>query len=125
MKCKPLFLRFLVAAAAIALIGASPAPEDPAKTAQFQAFFTTVLAGHVPTQGVTPQMESGFAPALVAQIDDNLAPFGKFQKLQYVSEDSIQGYDRYHYTAIFDKGSRNFLFVLDSTGNIAGFFRDE
>ena len=114
----------LVAAAAIALIGASPAPEDRAKTAQFQTFFTTILAGRVPTQGVTAQMAAGFSAALVTQIDDNLAPFGKFQKLQFVSEDSAQGYDRYHYTAIFEKGSRNFLFVLDATGNIAGFFRD-
>ncbi|HEY1977939.1 MAG TPA: hypothetical protein VGG89_15405 [Candidatus Baltobacteraceae bacterium] len=125
MKSTSLFARCFLIVATIAFIGASPAPEDPAKTAQFQAFFTTILAGQVPTKGVTPQMAQGFAPALVAQIDDNLAPFGKFQKLQYVSEDSVPGYDRYHYTAIFDKGSRNFLFVLDSSGNIAGFFRDE
>ena len=115
----------VIAIAALAFAGASPVPEDSAKTAQFTAFFTAVLAGHVPTQGVTLQVEQGFTPALVAQIDDNLAPFGKFQKPQYVSADSVQGYDRYHYTAIFEKGSRDFLFVLDSSGNIAGFFRDE
>lgn len=118
-------MRFLLLAAAIAFIGASPAAENPAKTAQFTAFFTTILAGHVPIQGVTPQVEQGFTPALVAQIDGTLAPYGKFQKLQYVGEDSVQGYERYHYTAVFDKGSQNFLFVLDSTGNIAGFFKDE
>jgi hypothetical protein len=119
------FVRCILVAAAIAFIGAAPGTEDPAKTARFEAFFTTVLAGQVPTQDVTEQMKDGFTPELVAQIDENLKPFGKFQKLQFVSEDSVGGYDRYHYTAIFDKGSRNFLFVLDSSGNIAGFFRDE
>ena len=125
--------RFLIATvaivAAIAFMGATPAPapntEDPAKTARFQAFFQDILAGHAPTAGVTPQMQQGLTPELISEIDANTAPFGKFQKLQFVSEDSVQGYDRYHYTAIFDKGKPDYLFVLDSSGNIAGFFREE
>jgi len=118
-------MRWLLILAAVALIGASPVPEDPAKTARFETFFTTIAAGQVPTQGVTPQVKQGFTPALVAQIDQTIAPLGKFQKLQYVGEDSVQGYDRYHYTAVFEKGTQNYLFVLDSSGNIAGFFKDE
>ncbi|HZZ01238.1 MAG TPA: hypothetical protein VFE36_16875 [Candidatus Baltobacteraceae bacterium] len=119
----------LAVVVAIACIGASPAPapntEDPAKTTRFEAFFGDILAGRGPTEGLSVEMKQGLTPELISEIDATVAPFGKFQKLAFVSEDSVQGYDRYHYTAIFEDGKPNYLFVLDSTGNIAGFFRDE
>lgn len=122
-------MSLLAVAAALAWIGATPAPtpnaEDPAKTARFEAFLNGILAGRAPTAGLTPQMQQGLTPELISQIDANVAPFGKFQKLQFIGEDSVQGYDRYHYAAIFENGKRNYLFVLDSSGNIAGFFIDE
>jgi hypothetical protein len=37
----------------------------------------------------------------------------------------MQGYERYHYLAVFEKGSRGFMFIVDSNGTIAGFFEDQ
>jgi hypothetical protein len=51
--------------------------------------------------------------------------FGTFKRLQFVREDTMQGYYRYHYTAIFQKSSLHIVFVTDSEGTIVGFFPDQ
>lgn len=104
---------------------AQPAPPpNSALTARFTSFFKNVLAGHTPSSGVTDQVKQGLTPDLLAQIDGTFASLGKFKKLQFVRQDSGQGYQRYHYTAMFDNGTQDVLFVLDSNGLIAGFFKD-
>ncbi len=70
-------------------------------------------------------MKAGFTPDLISQVNALFAPLGAFKSLQFVSQDSAQGFQRYHYIAVFDKGTRPLLFVLDSSGNIAGFFKDQ
>jgi hypothetical protein len=122
---KTFLVRVLLIAAAVTFIGCAGGPEDPAKTARFDTFFRSVLAGHAPTQGLTPAMQQALTPAALSQIDSLYATCGTFEKLQYVGEDSVQGYDRFHYAAIFDKGKQGVMFVLDSSGNIAGFFKDQ
>ena len=96
---------------------------DSALTARFTTFLTDVLAGHLPATGVSDAVKSGFTPDLLAQVDSSFAALGVFQNLQYVSQDTMQGYQRYHYVAVFDKGTQPLLFVLDSNGDIAGFFK--
>lgn len=122
---KPFIVRSLLVATAVAFIGCSGGSQDPAKTARFDTFFRTILAGHVPAQGLTPAMQQALTPELVSQLDTYYAASGKFEKLQYLGEDSVQGYDRYHYAAIFDKGKQAVMFVLDSDGDVAGFFKDQ
>jgi Protein of unknown function (DUF3887) len=107
---------------------ATPAPTvtpDSALTARFSTFLTDVLAGRLPPAGISDAMKTALTPNMLAQIDAMLAPLGTFQKLQFVREDAVQGYQRYHYVAVFDKGTQPLMFVLDSNGNIAGFFKDQ
>lgn len=104
---------------------ASQTAPDSALTARFAAFLTGILAGHLPTTGVSDKMKAGFTPDLISQVNALFAPLGAFKSLQFVSQDSAQGFQRYHYIAVFDKGTRPLLFVLDSSGNIAGFFKDQ
>lgn len=125
MKPTTFFTRLVLIAAAVAFIGCAGGPEDPAKTARFDTFFRGVLAHHVPTQGVTPAMQAALTPATFSQVDSIFANCGTFEKLSYLGEDSAQGYERYHYAAIFDKGKQGVMFVVDSHGDIAGFFKDQ
>jgi len=120
----------LISASTTAALAQQPtasqtAPPSSALTTQITTFFTGILAGHLPATGLTDKMKSAFTPDLISEIDAMFAPLGTFQKLQFVSQDSIQGYQRYHYVAVFDKGTQPLLFVLDSSGNIAGFFKDQ
>lgn len=104
---------------------ASQTAPDSALTARFAAFLTGVLAGHLPATGVSDKMKAAFTPDLLSQVDTLFAPLGGFKSLQFVSQDSAQGFQRYHYIAVFDRGTQPLLFVLDSSGNIAGFFKDQ
>lgn len=104
---------------------AAPAAPSSALTARFTAFLTDILAGRMPGTGLTDAMKTGLTPQLLSQIDSAFASLGTFQSLQFVRQDMLQGYQRYHYVAVFSKGSQPLLFVLDSSGNIAGFFRDQ
>lgn len=103
---------------------AAPTP-DNALTARFAAFMTSVIGGQLPATGVTETMKSAFTPSAMSELKTAFAPLGNFQKLEFTREDSVQGYERYHYIAIFDKGTQPVIFVLDSNRNIAGFFADQ
>lgn len=109
---------------ATALIGATPAP-DAALTSRFATFLTDVLGGSLPATGVTKEMTAAFTPEIIEQVQSNLSPLGAFKQLQFVREDDVQGYQRYHYNAVFAKGNQPLMFVVDSNGNIAGFFSDQ
>lgn len=102
----------------------SPAPDLPQLTAQFTTFFTDVLAGKVPTQGLTDEMQSALSPAVVSQLQQFYRTLGTFQKLSFKTQDSVQGFARYHYTAVFQNGSPGVMFVVDSSDRIAGFFNE-
>jgi len=121
-------------AAAIALPSPAPADQQPAAgaaasdqtlTARFTAFFADVLAGRAPSTNLTPEMKAGLTSELLSQLAAFYASFGTFQKLEYVGEDNVEGYQRYHYTATFDKGTQGVMFVTDASGAIAGFFKDQ
>ena len=73
---------------------------------------------------MTPQVKSGLTKQLIAQIDSAFSSFGHFRRLEFVTADSLQGYQRYHYRAIFDSGTQGVMFITDSSGAIAGFFQD-
>lgn len=94
-----------------------------ATTAHFNAFFQDVLAGRTP-DGISATMRSGLTPSLKKEIDSSFQAFGSFQHLQYVSQDSMSGYHRYHYLAVFSKGKPGVIFVTDASGTIVGFFQD-
>lgn len=107
----------------------SPAPTgaapDAALTARFSNFLTTILAGKVPATGVSDKIKTGLTPQLLTTIDGALAPLGAFQSLQFVRQNTVQGFQVYHYNAVFAKGNQPMVFVLDSDSNIAGFFKDQ
>jgi hypothetical protein len=114
--------------AAIADQSASPAPAATASaalTARFSTFMTDVLAGNLPATGVTDTMKTAFTPSVMSQVSTTFAPLGTFQRLQFTKQDSAPGFQRFHYIAIFDKGSQPVIFVIDSNQNIAGFFADQ
>lgn len=96
-----------------------------ALTARFTAFLSDVLAGHLPATGLSDAMKTGFTPQLISQVDAMFAALGSFQRLQFVRQDAVGAYQRYHYVAVFDKGSQPLMFVLDTNGNIAGFSKDQ
>jgi hypothetical protein len=93
-------------------------------TVAFTTFFTDVLAGRVPSGNLTAAMKAALTPVVVSQIDSMFSSLGGFQKLQYVRQDALQGYQRYHYVASFDKGQMGIMFVTDANGALAGFFKD-
>ena len=99
------------------------APNPP--TPLFTAFFTELLAGKVPSVNLTPQVKAGLTPTVLTQIDGLYSNFGAFKSLQFVSSDTVQGYQRYHYKAIFEKSTQGVMFVTDASGAIAGFFVDQ
>lgn len=124
LTAKALALTLLLTAAPLCCPAgdtASAAPPLAALTAAFSAFLSDVLAGRLPAGNLTPQMTAALTPADLSEIDSEFTPLGAFARLQFVRQDSLQGYRRYHYTAIFEKGQMGLMFVTDSTGAIAGF----
>ena len=110
-------------AAVLVLSGlvAQAAPSGP-PTASFTTFITDIIAGRIPTN-ISENMNSqseGLSRARQA-----FAQLGTFKRLQFVREDNMQGYRRYHYTAIFQKSSLHLVFVTDEEGTIVGFFPDQ
>jgi hypothetical protein len=99
-------------------------PPSSALTARFARFLTDVLAGRVPSSNVSQAVRNGLTPQLLAQIRGSFAALGTFRRLEYVRHDAMQGYQQYHYTAMFSQGSQGVMFVTDSSGAIAGFFQD-
>ncbi len=124
-----LALGFALAAPSLARAGQQPAGQatapDQTPTARFTAFFADVLAGRVPSTSLTPEMKAGLTSELLSQLSAFYATFGTFQKLEFVDQDIVQGYQRYHYVATFDKGTQGVMFVTDASGAIAGFFKDQ
>jgi hypothetical protein len=94
-----------------------------ATTASFSTFLTDVLAGRLPPD-VSESMKSQ-SSQMLAQIKTAFAALGRFRHLEFAREDSMQGYSRYHYTALFEKGSQKLIFVTDSHGTIVGFGPDQ
>ncbi|MBV8725484.1 MAG: hypothetical protein JO078_07695 [Candidatus Eremiobacteraeota bacterium] len=99
-------------------------PPDPALTARFSNFLTQVLAGKMPSSNVSDEVKHGLTPQLLGQIRGSFASLGHFHRLEFVRQDSVQQYRQYHYRAVFDNGSQGVMFVVDSSGLIAGFFQD-
>ncbi len=91
-------------------------------TKRFSAFLASLLAGKIPDDPMRPQLKAALTPSLIAQIQQKLASTGTLERLQFVSDDEVGGYHRYHYTALFSGGNQPITFVLDSNGAIAGLF---
>lgn len=101
----------------------SPAPTpDLALVQEFEAFFNDVLAGRTPTQNLTAQMRSSMTAAALAPVKAYYDSLGTLSQLQYLNEDVLGGYRRYHFMALFSNGSQKVMFVLDPSGQITGFF---
>jgi len=105
-----------------AVADAQSTPEDPALTQRFTKFFTSLLSGTVDSTGLSDAMSAALAPSVVQQVDVLLQKLGSFGTLRYVSQDIVQGYRRYHYTAVFSGGSQAVTFVLNADDKIGGFF---
>jgi len=105
---------------------ASPGPApDASLTARFTAFFEDLLAHRVPSTPMIPQMKTSLTPSAISQLDQSFASLGAFKDLTYVSHDAVENYQRYHYRGNFANGTQQLMFVLDSSGAIAGFFKDQ
>lgn len=111
----------IVAALIFSGLVAQAAPPAP-PTTTFTTFMTDVMAGRVPP-GISETMKSQSEG--LSQVRQAFTQFGTFKRLQYVRQDTMQGYRRYHYTAIFSKSSQHVIFVTDTGGTIVGFFQDQ
>ncbi|HEX4015085.1 MAG TPA: hypothetical protein VHX17_14510 [Candidatus Cybelea sp.] len=111
----------IVAALMLSGLVAQAAPPAP-PTTSFTTFMTDVMAGRVPPN-ISATMKSQSEG--LSQVRQAFTQFGTFKRLQYVRQDTMQGYRRYHYTAIFSKSSQHLIFVTDSSGTIVGFFEDQ
>lgn len=120
--------------AAIALLGAlltgtaaragdAQAAPPAAVTQGFTTFLQDVLAGKVPPN-ISSTMRSQ-SSAMFSGVKAAFGPLGAFRKLIFVRQDTLQGYRRYHYTAVFEKDVQHVIFVTDSNGTIVGFFEDQ
>jgi hypothetical protein len=100
---------------------AQSAPSSSTTTA-FATFLTDVLAGHTPPHiSSTLQQQSS---QLISGVKQTLGTLGTFHRLEYVREESMQGYRRYHYRAVFEKGTRGLAWITDSNGTVVGFMED-
>lgn len=109
-----------------ALAMAAPASAQSAPTGavteRLTAFLTQVLAGHTPSHiSSTLQQQSS---QLISGVKSTLGTLGTFHRLDYVREESMQGYHRYHYRAVFEKGTRGLAFITDSNDTVVGFEED-
>jgi hypothetical protein len=122
-----MMLRIAAFAVLLACVGTGVSSAQTASssplTAGFTTFLTDVLGGRVPPN-ISPTMKDQ-APKMLDQVQKALAPMGTFRRLQYERQDTMQGYRRYHYMAIFDQGQQGLIFVTDSKGVIVGFFEDQ
>lgn len=112
-------------AQAIAAIRAKQAARSAsagAYTKRFTAFFSDLLDGKVDSSQLDDAMKNGLTPAAVDSLRQNLANLGQFKELEYTGQDSMSGYTRYHYLAIFAGGKQAMTFVLDQSGKIGGLF---
>jgi hypothetical protein len=100
-------------------------PPSSALTETFSGFFTDVLAGRVPSTGVSTAMRNGLTPSMMSRIHSSFGSLGAFVRLRFVKHDTTQGYQGYHYSAVFQNGSQPVVFVTDSNGTIVGFFPDQ
>lgn len=100
-------------------------PASISLTETFSSFFTDVLAGRVPSASMSATMRSGLTPSMMSQIRSSFASLGAFVRLRFVKHDTNQGYQGYHYSAMFQNGSQPIVFVTDSSGTIVGFFQDQ
>jgi hypothetical protein len=98
------------------------AAEDPALTAAFRSFLESMLDGVLDPSNLSDAMKAALSPDKVDQVRQYFAKYGKFESLKYLSEDSVEGYRRYHYEAIFSGGSQPLMFVMNSSGKLDGFF---
>jgi hypothetical protein len=62
---------------------------------------------------------------MMSQVRSSFASLGAFVGLRFVKHDTSQGYQGYHYSAVFQNGSQPIAFVTDSSGTIVGFFQDQ
>lgn len=109
------------AVAAAAPASAQSAPSS-AQTARLTTFLTDVLAGHTPPHiSSTLQQQSS---QLISGVKATLGTLGTFHRMDYVRQESMQGYHRYHYRAVFEKGTRGLAFITDSNGTVVGFEED-
>ncbi|HZY96334.1 MAG TPA: hypothetical protein VFE35_04445 [Candidatus Cybelea sp.] len=99
-------------------------PPDSTLSARFSSFFTDILAGRVPSKNVSDQVRNGLTPQVLSQIRGSFANLGSYRHLDYVRADELQGYRRYHFSAVFDKGNQGVMFVVDSSNTVVGFFED-
>ena len=105
---------------------ASPGPApDSSLTDRFTAFVQDLLAHRVPSTPMIAQMHTALTPSAINEIDQSFASLGAFHNLTYLSHDTLQGYQRYHYRGNFANGTQPLMFVLDSSGAMAGFFKDQ
>lgn len=123
-------IRKLTAVAALVLVAglASPATAQTAAppaavTSGFASFITDILAGKTPSN-ISPTMKSQ-ASQMLGTVRAQLAPLGSFTRLKFLREETMQGYHRYHYEAVFAKGTQPLAFVTDANGVIVGFFQDQ
>jgi hypothetical protein len=114
-------------AASAAAQAASQTAVDAAKAApltdRFTAFFASLLAARVPGDEMTDAFKRAMTPSTLGELRKLFAANGTFERLQFVSDDEVGGYHRYHYTAVFSAGNQPVTFVLDTNDAIAGFFR--
>ncbi len=113
----------LLGSVAMAQTAVAPAPSSGVMTARFSTFLTDVLAGRVPAD--TSETLKSQSLTMLTQVRSDLGKFGEFRRLQYVRQDTLEGYRQYHYLAVFDKGSQPVVFVTNSSGVIYGFFQDQ
>ena len=101
---------------------ARAAEEDVALTQRFTKFFSSLLSGKLDKTGLSSAMAAAMTPETVQQISQYFAKDGTFLKLQYLDRDTLDGYQRYHYGAVFSGASQPVMFVLDAKGDLSGFF---
>jgi hypothetical protein len=114
----------VLGAGALAMTAPASAQTAPssATTERLTTFLTDVLAGHTPPHiSSTLQQQSS---QLISGVKDTLGTLGTFHRMEYLRQESMQGYHRYHYRAYFEKGARGVAFITDSNGTVVGFEED-
>jgi hypothetical protein len=104
----------------------TPYHGDLAKeTTRFTSFFNALLSTKSAPQDPSVRLDSNLTSADSLHIESiYYSSLGAFEKLQFLSDDFVQGIHRYHYTAIFDKRKIVVMFLLDRNDYLIGFINE-
>ncbi|HEX5435590.1 MAG TPA: serine hydrolase domain-containing protein [Gemmatimonadaceae bacterium] len=96
------------------------AGEDTVITTRAREWLHRLQTGDVDRSQLTPQANTAFTPAVLAQAKQQFSALGAPTAFQYAGKTVNGAYSQYRYRVTVASGAQQWLFTLDAHGKIAG-----